>query len=784
MATVSTASLVESLRDFRVLEPAQLQEIASFQDRFLDAKALARELIHRTWLTAYQANQLLQGRGRDLLLGSHVLMEKLGEGGMGQVFKARNWKLGRVVALKLIRKEKLNNVNAVARFQREVRAVAQLNHPNVVRAYDADEVDGSHLLVMEFVDRAADLAKLVRTGGPLPVAKACEYIRQAVLGLQHAHEQGLVHRDIKPHNLLLTRDGTVKLLDMGLARLNLPAVAHEKSTFMTQEGAFMGTPDYVAPEQALNPHTADIRADIYSLGCTFYFLLTGRPPFPTGSLTEKLLQHQFDEPPALEHQRADVSPAVSAVLRKMMAKKAENRYPTPADVAVALAAVLDPQLPSKQAAAQRCEAISPGEPTADTMNSALKYMAQNADGENGPPTPSIGLPDGRRRWRLYGVGGGVAALALATAMLLFPPRQQPGTDRKQIVPDAPQKLVPPWTVLHAETLHSTGGTTLAKQADGSILASGAHPSPDTYTITARSMVKNITGIRLELLSDPSLPAQGPGRANSGNFVLSEFTLAIARAGQAVEKAEPVPLQKPLATFSQLGYSIAAAIDSNPQTGWAILPRLGRDHTAVFELKSKIANVDGGLLVFTFEHHYAGSPHGVGKLRLSVTSREPPILPYADVPPTEDEAFLSDLEEVDLRAPNNWFGKNGCLVTTGQHHAIWVNDQPSPKGLFLHPPTNGFSCVGYELKGRYRRFRATAAINDSGKSATPLTFAVWGDGKTLWKSRPLQQPGETDDCNVDVSGLRRLDLEVDCPGPSSYAHAVWVEPRLLKSVSKR
>src|SRR5262249_408698 len=152
----------------------------------------------------------------------------------------------------------------------------------IVLALDADQIGGTHYLVMEYVEGAADLARLVKTSGPLPVEQACEYIRQAALGLQHAHERGLVHRDIKPANLLLTADAkTVNILDMGLARLDHPPADGDRSSTLTAEGAVMGTPDYLAPEQALGAHTVDIRADLYSLGCTFYYLLTGRVPFPT-----------------------------------------------------------------------------------------------------------------------------------------------------------------------------------------------------------------------------------------------------------------------------------------------------------------------------------------------------------------------------------------------------------------------------------------------------------------------------------------------------------------------
>src|SRR5262249_54266744 len=198
----SSASLIETLRRLQLLEPVQLGEVARLAPTFPDARALAKELLHRAWLTPYQVNQLLQGRGGDLVLGQYVIQERLGEGGMGQVFKAQQRRLNRVVDLKVIRKDRLANPEAVRRFHREVQAVAQLSHPNVVVAYDADQVNSTHFFAMEYVE-GTDLARLVRESGPLPVVFACDYIRQAALGLQHAHERGLVHRDIKPSNLLV-----------------------------------------------------------------------------------------------------------------------------------------------------------------------------------------------------------------------------------------------------------------------------------------------------------------------------------------------------------------------------------------------------------------------------------------------------------------------------------------------------------------------------------------------------------------------------------------------------
>jgi tRNA A-37 threonylcarbamoyl transferase component Bud32 len=235
----TSGELTDWLTSRHVLEETQAAETARMQAQHADAHALARELVQRGWLTPYQVNQIFLGHGDDLVLGSYVLVERLGEGGMGQVFKARNWKLNKTVALKLIRKERLANEQAIRRFQREIRAAAQLEHAHIVRALDADEVGGTHFFVMEYVE-GADLRELVHKDGPVPIQDACDYIRQAALGLEHAHARGLIHRDIKPGNLLLTTKGIVKLLDMGLARLT--AVSEdEKTSTMTREGTVVGT---------------------------------------------------------------------------------------------------------------------------------------------------------------------------------------------------------------------------------------------------------------------------------------------------------------------------------------------------------------------------------------------------------------------------------------------------------------------------------------------------------------------------------------------------------------
>lgn len=267
--------------------------------------------------------------------GQYQLLASLGHGGMGTVYKALHPTLNRLVAIKMLPAHRLVNPQAIARFHREIEVVGKLDHPNIVRAYDAGSDGDCFFLVMEFVD-GMDLSRLVRSVGRLSVAEACEVIRQASLGLQHAHERGLVHRDIKPSNLMLTRSGEVKVLDMGLARVcsGLP-----DDSGLTSTGQLMGTVDYLAPEQASDSRTADIRADIYSLGCTLFHLLTGRPPYADqehrGAL-DRVMAHRQQQLPNLTTVRPGVPNEVAAVLSRMAAKEPSDRYESPAEVAAAL----------------------------------------------------------------------------------------------------------------------------------------------------------------------------------------------------------------------------------------------------------------------------------------------------------------------------------------------------------------------------------------------------------------------------------------------------------------
>ncbi|MBL8827085.1 MAG: protein kinase, partial [Planctomycetaceae bacterium] len=311
---------------------AQLPEI----DQARDAAELAKVLVQHGALTKFQATLLYQSKS-GLRMGEYIVLDQIGAGGMGQVFKARHRRMDRVVAIKVLAKSAMNSPEAVKRFQREVKAAAKLSHPNIVHAYDAGEQDGVHFLVMEYV-AGHDLSGLIKQQGPLPLERVMAYLMQAARGLAFAHSKGVVHRDIKPANLLLDTDGTVKILDMGLARIDGEKANLAALDGLTQSGQVMGTVDYMAPEQAFDTRTADAKADVYSLGCTVHRLLTGRNAYDGETLVQKILAHREQPIPALSSPHGVVSAAFDGLYRRMMAKKPEAR-PTMAEVVTELESI-------------------------------------------------------------------------------------------------------------------------------------------------------------------------------------------------------------------------------------------------------------------------------------------------------------------------------------------------------------------------------------------------------------------------------------------------------------
>jgi hypothetical protein len=337
------ADLLDWLARHLFLAREQVDELRPRLAGFADAHALVKELVGRNLLTPYQANQLLKGKRETLVVGANRLLERIGEGAMGQVFRAWNARLGRVVAVKMIHREHPASGKAMDRFRREMQTAAQLDHPNILLLRDADEVDQRPYMVMDFIE-GDDLSRRVKTHGSLAVAAAVDYARQAALGLHHAYERGVVHRDIKPGNLFLTQgpDGSplVKILDFGLARFD---TEDRDAGRLTMVGKLIGTVDYIAPEQVDDAHLADTRADIYSLGCTLYYLLTATPPFAGNTVVEKVNARRDGPVPSVRELRPEIPAGLDAVIKRMMARMPDDRYQTPLAVAEALAPFAAPQ---------------------------------------------------------------------------------------------------------------------------------------------------------------------------------------------------------------------------------------------------------------------------------------------------------------------------------------------------------------------------------------------------------------------------------------------------------
>jgi serine/threonine-protein kinase len=330
---VTVERFLKHLNDSGILSSADVLAIdAQIPKESLkqDAQSLARELVRKKKITLFQANALYAGKPQGLTLGNYVIQEKIGAGGMGMVFKAEHRRMKRIVAVKVLPPAALTNPTVLQRFHREVEAVAKLAHPNIVAAHDADEHNNVHFLVMEFVD-GIDLARHIKQHGPLPVEKGVDYVLQTAKGLEHAHQHGIIHRDIKPANLLLDIHGTVKILDMGLARFQEAANAvpsTDEAAALSQTGDLMGTVDFMSPEQALDSRQADHLSDMYSLGATSYFLLVGRPLFGGDTLMARILAHRENPAPSLRAARPEIPPQIDAIYQRMVAKKKEARYPS------------------------------------------------------------------------------------------------------------------------------------------------------------------------------------------------------------------------------------------------------------------------------------------------------------------------------------------------------------------------------------------------------------------------------------------------------------------------
>jgi serine/threonine protein kinase len=364
-----------------------------------DARSAAEILVRDGLLTQFQADQLLQGKWRGFHVGKYRILERIGSGGMGQVFLCRHVQLPSLIAMKVLPPSKASSPSALGRFYREARAAASLDHPHLVRTHDIGQDGELHYIVMEYI-HGPNLLDVVKKSGPLSIERTVTYLYHIADALDYAHKKGLVHRDIKPGNILIDRYGKARLLDLGLARF-----CHDEEdnlTVMYDDKMVLGTADYVAPEQIANSHHADIRADIYSLGATAYYLLAGHPIFPTGTVSQKLIWHGTKEPTHIRQIRPDVPEELAAVVMRMLAKEPRQRYQTPAEVQAALLPLLPldpPALP-----AEEMPRYSP--------------MVMRLLGETGVPTPTlVRTPPPRHRGTIH-----PAAVKEAVAQATRPPQ--------------------------------------------------------------------------------------------------------------------------------------------------------------------------------------------------------------------------------------------------------------------------------------------------------------------------------------------------------------------------
>ena len=338
---LTAESFLAGIKQCGLFEPDMIDTLVeTLREEGVDigsSAALADAMMSKSVITPWQSENLLQGKFKGFILGRYKLQNLLGQDEMSSVYLAEHTRMKRLCAIKVLPANKVCDTSFLRRFDREAQAVASLDHPNIVRVYDVDTEteDGVeiHYLVMEYI-AGQDIEKRLESKQQFAVVEAVDYIRQAAEGLSHAHENGLVHGDIKPGNLLVDAKGVVKLLDLGLARFFRDTVS--ESLTIKHDEKVLGPADDLAPEQAVDGHAVDERADIYSLGCTLYFALTGHPPFTDGTLVQRLLAHQTKAPPSVSRERADVPESLTAIIHKMMQKRKEDRYQLAADAAAAL----------------------------------------------------------------------------------------------------------------------------------------------------------------------------------------------------------------------------------------------------------------------------------------------------------------------------------------------------------------------------------------------------------------------------------------------------------------
>jgi len=515
IATVGRDEFIRKLGESKLLGDDELREVLQALPADANAHALGRHLVDSGKLTNFQVNCVSRGKLDLLRIGGYEVLEMLGKGGMGTVYKARHRRMKRVVAVKVLAAEVAQQGAFVQRFQREVETIAQLSHPNIVMAYDAGESSVGHFLVMEFIN-GQDLAQQVHQSGPLEVSDAVDCVLQAARGLESAHSRGLIHRDVKPANLLKDVSGVAKVADLGLARIN-PLEGGDNSSSLTQAGGIVGTLDYMAPEQAIDSTQVDHRADIYSLGCTMFYLLTGRAPYAANSMMALLLKHREAPIPSINEARPGVPDVLETIFRKMVAKKTEERYATMSEVIHALEEsqraakkMVVPLKPLKEAAAG--EAHFDTTVAADSSEMLLKKQLAAS------PAPAPAMPSV------------VGRLLHVTVIIAEPSRMQAGIIRKFLQTMGIEKV---FTAASGQQAHL-----MAKQDKANAVISAMHLS-------------DMTGVQL------AQALRADGQCSEVGFILASSESDAGELSSLLGMPRTVLMHKPF-DLAKLAQSIAEA----------------------------------------------------------------------------------------------------------------------------------------------------------------------------------------------------------------------------------
>ena len=486
----------------------------------LEPKKVVAAMVREGLITYFQGEQYLLGKWRGFTLGKYKLLERIGVGGMGQVFLCEHSFMRKRMAVKVLPPTKAEDPVSLGRFYREARVAAGLEHPNIVRTYDIDQDGPLHFLVMEYMD-GTSLLEIVKRFGPLNILRACHYVRQACRGLQYAHTRGMIHRDVKPGNIMVDRQGVAKLLDMGLARFYQDE--QDQLTLKYDDKNVLGTADYVAPEQTRDSRNIDIRADIYGMGATFYYVLTGQPPFPEATVAEKLLAHQSKKAKPIRELRTDVPQGIARIVEKMMAKDPKDRYQTPQDVVDALAVwteqPIDPptmdELPRLSPAA-----MEPTFATAKPPPPRETGYVRSGDVVKARSSPVLALPDVRDDLD-EGATIPVPAAAVAAGV-------QTAGHGSDVVE------------MHA-TRHAVAPRTPSVPIEARALATSGETSPQ------------------------SLPARGP------------LTLREATASAPTTKAPPSAGSRPILALPRNPLSSSGAGDDLSESGVTVVPKRSSSH---------------------------------------------------------------------------------------------------------------------------------------------------------------------------------------------------------------